>query len=332
MGGLGCLVVAFDTLDALTVLVASIGEFAHARGLAQGLLALLGDLNVSVDHPGQRHVTRGHAVQLGTAIGDVHFAIRGALGGNSRNGLQGVLLALCDGHALALGVFQVSILAEASGDASKGATRRMWSVAGGRASAAAFAVHFQFTALLLRGQHHERLNVGLRGAGLLGHAFSIFTIPHVSVLASASGHADTRAQRVRILASAIASAALAEFLVLGLAHARLHRNHGGLSRGGVALFFGHAHALFISQMSFQTEATNDAVLRAQVGLYGASAVRGAGRTAREEFLLLRTSRELGLELNGELRLSLSITLSNGHAFLLVVPQIAVLAVASAEAS
>jgi len=85
-------------------------------------------------------------------------------------------------------------------------------------------------------------------------------------------------------------------------------------------------------MSFQAEATNDAVLRAQVGLFGMSAVRSAGRTAREEFLLLRTSRELGSKLNGELRLSMSITLSNGHAFLLVVPHIAVLAVAAAEAS
>jgi len=273
-------------------------------------------------------VTRGHAVQLATTITHVHFAIRGALSLYDRNGF---LLTLSDGHALALGVSQVSILAEATRDATEGATGRMGSVAGGWASAAAFAVHFEFTALFLRRHHHERLYVGLRGAGLLGHAFSIFTIPQVSVLASASGHADTRAQRVRIVASAVASAALTEFLVLVLAHARLHRNDG-LNGGGVALFFRHALALFVPQVSFQTEAADDAVLRAHRTVFRMGAGRSAGRAAREEFLLLRTSRELRLELSWDLRLSLSITLGGEHAYALVVLHVAVLAVAAAEAS
>lgn len=259
MGGRGGHIVALTTFDALTVLIANVGELADARCLALHIRALLGDLNVSVDDPGQRHMTRGHAVHLITAIRDVHIAVRGALG-NDRGGLLYGLFALSNRDALALGVLQISVLTEAAGNASQGASRRMGEMAGGRASAAARFERFEFAAFLDRREHHERLNAGLRRAGLLGHALSVGTITNVSVLASASGHADTRAQRVGVLAGSIASAALTEFLVGVFAHSRLHRDHERL--GLFALFSGNADSLLIAQVSFQAEATDHAVLRA----------------------------------------------------------------------
>jgi hypothetical protein len=97
--------VAFDALNALTVLGANVRELADARWLAIDGQAFGGDLNVSVDDPGQRHVTRGHAIHLSTAVFHVQFAIRGAFGCNGRGGLLDFLLfALSGGNALAFGV------------------------------------------------------------------------------------------------------------------------------------------------------------------------------------------------------------------------------------
>lgn len=156
----------------------------------------------------------------------------------------------------------------------------------------------------------------------------------MSLLAGASGQADTRADGIGVVAGAVASAALTEFLVLVFAHARL-QGHDRDGRLGLALIFGHAHAVLVPEVAFQAEAANHAVLGAEGGGFGMGAGGRAGRTARQEFLLLGTSRHRGSggwDLHGDSGLGLIIAFGDQDAFALVVSQIAVLAEAAAHAS
>jgi len=197
-----------------------------------------------------------------------------------------------------------------------------------RASAAARFERFEVAAFLGR-EHHGRLSVDLGRALLHGHALSVSTIPDVAVLASASGYADTRAQRIGVLARAVATLALAEFLVGVHAHTRYILDHGG--DGTFALFFRHANSLGVSQMTVHAETTNDAVLGAERAVFGTSAGRSASRTAGQEFFLFGARRDRGGG-GGDDRLFLSIACAGEHAFTLVVSQIAGFAETAAHAS
>jgi hypothetical protein len=251
---------------------------------------------------------------------DVHFAIRRA-GLNSRGGLL-AFFALITGDALALGIPHVSILTEATRNASKGAMWRMRATASWWAGATALTEHFELTALL------GRWNFVVL-ASFPRNALSAVVVTEVSFLASASGHADTWAQRIGLIARTIASAALTELLVFIFADTRLHRDDWS-NWSGVALFFRHADTEFVPEVTFQAEATDNAVLGAKVGLLWMRAGGSAGRSAGEEFLLFGAS---GRERGGNFHKALSrIALDGGDAFALIVLHESFLAEATTNAS
>jgi hypothetical protein len=130
----GWSLVAFLSLDALSISVAHIWVLAHAGWSARTLGAFLGHLRITVDEERWWHVAGGHAVHLAAAFLNVHFAIGRALGFWLGSASCGFRLAVGSGHAFALGILEVSFFTEATDLALPDAYGAgMWVVAGGRA-------------------------------------------------------------------------------------------------------------------------------------------------------------------------------------------------------
>lgn len=116
------------------------------------------------------------------------------------------------------------------------------------------------------------------------------------MLASAAWDADTRADGVGFCAGAIATFALAVFLVLAADALWWHGK--GFGGWNAALFRWNADALFVLQISGFAEAANDALESADWAWMGVGAGRGAGRSAGHEnlvFLALGHFRRVGEE-------------------------------------
>jgi len=114
-----------------------------------------------------------------------------------------------------LSVLQESLIAEATDDAVASADgARMGIGAGGRASGTAGQEALVFTAFRDWWQHHERRRWGGRRAFAGLNALAFFRT-QVAGFASATGFANARAQRVGVLARAVATFAFAVFFVLG---------------------------------------------------------------------------------------------------------------------
>jgi hypothetical protein len=160
--------------------------------------------------------------------------------------------------------------------------------------------NFIFTAFGDWWQQHERGGwnwVNLRA--LVGQdAFSVRAGTEMSLLAGAARDADTRAQWVGFLASAVAAFALTVFFVFaaGLADQR----HGFGDRNATGYRW-YADALFVFQESGFAEASDDALFSAHRAWMGIGAGRGAGGAARHEkfvFFALRQFRWVGEEHGG----------------------------------
>lgn len=205
--------IAFFSLHALAVGMAHVRMFAHAGGGALAFQAFLGHLRVTVDQESRWCVATGHAVQLTTALLDVHFAITGALCLRFHGQVVFRGVAIGGRHADALLVFQVTFLAEASDHAVLGADGAwMWVGAGGWASSAACTEDF------VGGAFHHWWHHGhqdwVEFWALFGwYALAIRTCAEMALFAGASADADARANWIRFIAGAIASLALTEFFV-----------------------------------------------------------------------------------------------------------------------
>lgn len=143
----------------------------------------------------------------------------------------------------------------------------------------ALTVFFVGFAFFDRWEHHERLNLSRAFAGF--NTFSIF-VTEKTFLASATGHADTRAQRVGVFASTIASFALTIFFVIAA-----NLSLDGKSFGGryAASFRMNADAVFIFQKSGFAEATDDAIASADRARMGIGArCRASGSATEENFV------------------------------------------------
>jgi hypothetical protein len=210
-------VLAFVHFDASSVGVAEVRFLADASGSAFAFQAFSGDLRFAVDQEWQRGVATGQAVQLFSAWAE-DLAVAGALtlmlGGRCEQGnvdWARFRSAVGGSHADTVFVFQVAGFAEASDDAVLGADGAGMGVGAGRRASRAAGVEFLvFTALLDWGQHHERH----WRAFLSNDAAAVGTIAEVSWLAGAAGFADAWAERVGIIAGAIAALALTEFFVV----------------------------------------------------------------------------------------------------------------------
>jgi len=104
----------------------------------------------------------------------------------------------------------------------------------------------------------------------------------MTFFASATGHADTRADGVGIFARAIASFALTVFFVIAT---HLSLDGHGFGRGHAARFRMDAHAVFVFQESGFAEATDDAIAsadRARVRVGAGGWARGS--TTEEDFV------------------------------------------------
>jgi len=298
--------VAFFAFDALSLGVADVRMHANAGWSAFHIRASFGHLRIAVDQERQRRSAAGHAVQLVTAFGGVHLAIGGAfaLSGLGEKGHRcSFAVGSLDAHALS--VLHVSLLAEAANDAVAGAGwSRVRFGARCRASGTASVEFFVLTALHWW-HHHERFRLWHGGAFAGHNAFSVIR-SEVSLLASATADADTRADWVGVLAGAVASLAFTIFLVGVADHGRHH--HGFFGRHAAVLRFG-ADAFFVFQVAGFAEASSDAVLGAHFRMR-LGAGRWAGRAAAEENLVLGALRHLrrvgeehgGFTVGGEWRL------------------------------
>lgn len=238
-------------------------------------------------------MTRGHAVQLATAFGHVHFTIARAFGfGFGCFGDSGGL-AVGSGHTFAIGVPQVALLTEASDLAVFGAdgTRLRVSACGG-AGRTARAEDLVFAAFRWWWHHQELLRASLV-ALFLGDALSLDSVAQMSVFAGATGYADTRADGIGIVAGAIASAALTEFFVIR-AHSGWQRHSFGGWDSAFLRF--HANTVFVLEEAGFAETSDDAVLGAYRTGMRIGASGSACRTASQEQLVvlaLRHFRRVG---------------------------------------
>jgi len=319
-GGEGSGVVAFFAFDALSFGVADVRMHADAGWGAFQFRAFLWNLGSSVDQERERRTAGGHAVHLVTALVGVHFAITGAFElrchGSSDQGHR--FRAVGSWDADALSVLQMSFLAEAANDAVAGA-HRTWDRVGarGRASGAAGVEQLVFTAFRDWWEHHERFWLWDRRA-FAGHNAFAGLRSDVSLFAGAALDADAWADGVGVLARAIASFALTEFLVVS-AHLWWHR-HGFFGWDAAVLRSG-ADALFVLQVAGLAEASDHAVLRAGGAGVGLGAGGRAGGAAGQEhfvFFALRHFRWIGEEhvtrfLHGESVVS-AIAIAFGNAF------------------
>jgi len=127
------------------------------------------------------------------------------------------------------------------------------------------------------------------GRAFAGHdAFAV--IADVSFFASAAGDADAGADRVGLLARAIATFALTVFFVVA-AHLGWHRH--GFGSGYATGFRVNANAVFVFQEAGLAKAADNALEGAHqpIGV-GVGAGRGAGGTARHEDFVFFAGRDL----------------------------------------
>jgi len=261
--------VALLTFNALTIRIAVVRELADAAGGAFHFLAFLGDLRNAVDNVWQRAAATFHAIHLGTAVFIEYFAVTAALAFSLD---WGVFQAVSSRYADAVFVFQIAFLAEATDHAVPGANWAwMWVGAGGWAGSAACAEFFVGIALGDWRHHHERIN-SWNWALFFRHATAVWSRSQMTLLAGATGHANARADRVRLIAGTVATLALAEFFIF---LARRNRDRDGIDRGNAAIFGRHANALFVLQESRLAEATGDALSSADWSWVGIGAGGGA---------------------------------------------------------
>jgi len=129
---------------------------------------------------------------------------------------------------------------------------------------------FAIAAFGHRWEHHERSRVDFR-ALFLRDTTAVGTTANVSLLARATGDADTRADRIRLVAGTVATFARTEFFVLA---ADLRRDRDGFG-GRTAAFHGlDARAFFVLQVAGFAETTDHALL----GAHGTGMRIGAGRS------------------------------------------------------
>jgi hypothetical protein len=321
-------VFAFAAFDALTARVTDVRFLADASRRAFQVGAFRWDLRNAANQERERGAARGQAVQLVTAVG-VEFAIGGAFAFDlsQHHGVQWSgdwSFAVGGGHADALIVPQIAFFAEATDDAVASADgTRVGIGAGGRASGTA-----RFEVLVERAdwwEHLERLRLDLSGAFAGFDALAGFR-SQITAFAGATGNADARAQRVRVLARTVATFALTEFFVLA-AHARLDRH--GVFGASAAVLGGDARALSVLQETGFAEATDDALFGAHARLRVFAARRASGAARQEDlvFFALRQFRWIGEE---HVILS-SIAFAGLDADALIVPHITLFAEAADHA-
>lgn len=195
-------------------------------------------------------------------------------------------------HANAVFVLQKAWFAEAANDALLGA-HWAWFWVGASWSASGSAGHEEFVFFALsdlwwEGEECGWSWSGIAGAGLNADALGV---SQVTFLASASGFADAWTDGVWLVASSVASLALAVFFVL-TANWGGWQQHGFDWLSGIAGAGLNADAAGVSQETRFAEAANHAVLGAhwtRVGVFAGGWARGA---AGLEFFVVWTL-ELG---------------------------------------
>jgi len=292
-GGERVLVFAFATFDADAARVTNVRSLADATRAAFEVGAFRWNLRDASDQERRRCAARGQAIQLTTAIG-VEFAIGGALAfdlGQHDGVHQRRSVAVGGSDANALFVPQITFFAEATDDAVTRAHRaRMRVGAGGRASGSARFEHLvRWAHWWERWHHHEGFRLDLLSGAFAGFDALAFFGSQETAFASAAGDADARAQRVRVLARAVATFALTEFLVLA-ADARLDR-HGVLGTGA-AVFGGDARSVVGLQETRFAEATDDALFGAHARMRFRARRRAGGAAGQEDFVFFAL-RQLG---------------------------------------
>ena len=178
--------------------------------------------------------------------------------------VKNIRLAVGGFNTDALSIFQESFLAEASNDAVLGAYwARMGVGACGWACSSARMKNFISVAFRDWWKHLEILDrVGLRWAFDGGDAFTTVVFSEKSLLASASGFANTWAQGVGVLAGTIATFALTEFFVF-LALVNWWEHHQRFRLNFWAFNLSNAFSGVITEMTFFAGAARDADTWAQ---------------------------------------------------------------------
>jgi hypothetical protein len=265
-GGEGVDFLAFLAFNASSIGVADVRLFADASGCAHAFQTPFGHLRGAVDQVRQRGVATGQAVQLGSAFAE-HFAIAALtlrlhgrlVQGDGDRSSDGRGVAVGGSDANALGVFQVSFLAEAADDALSGADRARVRVgARGRAGGAAGAEDFVVTAFLDWWEHHERRHRWDRvDLGALESIDTVTVVADVSFFAGAALDADEGAHGHAVVAGAVAAFALFEFLVVSaLLRGRHHGFRGDfVDFGAIA---GHDAFAVLAEVSLFASAAGDA--------------------------------------------------------------------------
>jgi len=212
--------------------------------------------------------------------------------------LLGGLLAVFAFNALTSGVADVRMFADARGSAFGVLAflrhlrisvdhERQWSAARGHAIQLATAIlladeHFAIAAFGNRWEHHERRRVDFRALFLRDTA-AIGTTAYVSLLACATGDADTRTDGIGLVAGTIATFAWTEFFILA---AHLRCNRYGVGGRSAAILGLHAHALFVLQEAGLAEAADNALFGAHGAGMRVGAGWSAGGAARQEDLVV----------------------------------------------
>jgi len=196
----------------------------------------------------------------------------------------------------------------------------------GAITAAAFLVDFVVIAFRERWEHHERFRLNLSRAFAGFDTFSGL-ITEMTFFASAAGDANTGADRIGVLAGAVASFALTKFFVI-TAHLRRDGDH--LGSWYAASFRMNAYALFVFQESRFAEATDDAIAsadraRVRVGARG----RASGSATFENFVFFALGNFRGI--SEELHGFVGIALASWHANAASVSQMSFFAEASDDA-
>jgi len=151
----------------------------------------------------------------------------------------------------------------------------------------------------------------------------------MTLFAGATGHADARAQRIRVLARTVATFALTEFFVLG-AHAR-SQLQADFGSSDAAVFGLDANTLVVLQVAGLAEAADDAVASAdRAGMGVRAGGRASGAAGQEDFLFFAGGdfRWVGEELLGVLD---GFALTSRHAQTLAISQKTFFAEASDDA-
>jgi len=149
----------------------------------------------------------------------------------------------------------------------------------------------------------------------------------MTFLASAAGNADTRAQRIGVLAGTIASFALTVFFVITT---HLSLDGHGFGRWHAASFRMNAHAVFVFQESGFAEATDDAIASALRAWVRVGAGGRAGGSASEEHFVFFALRKFWW-ISEKLHSFMGIAFGWGHAYATSISQMTFITEASDDA-